>query len=82
MGFGIWTSGLRVKGFGFRVKRLGFGFRGELFLTTALIRQQRFSFTRRILQMRAVPIGTVLNLRITVSQKCAAVPRRARIEGS
>ena len=26
--------------------------------------------------------GTVLNLRTTTSQKCAAVPRRARIEGS
>jgi len=25
-----------------------------------------------------LPIGTVLNLRITTSQKCAAVPRRAR----
>jgi len=29
--------------------------------------------------VRAVPIGTVLNLRTTTSQKCAAVLRRARI---
>ena len=35
--------------------------------------------TRRVLQLRAVPIGTVLNLRTTTSQKCEAVPRRARI---
>ena len=28
---------------------------------------------------RFLPIGTVLNLRTTTSQKCAAVPRRARI---
>jgi hypothetical protein len=35
--------------------------------------------TRRILQVRAVPIGTVLVLRTTPSLKCAAVPRRARI---
>ena len=27
-------------------------------------------------------IGTVLNLRTTTSQKCAAVPRRARVQGS
>ena len=26
-----------------------------------------------------IPIGTVLNLRTTTSQKCEAVPRRARI---
>ena len=31
---------------------------------------------------RAVPIGTVLNLRTTTSQECAAVPRRARTQGS
>ena len=35
--------------------------------------------TRRTLKRRAVTIGTVLNLRTTTSQKCAAVPRRARI---
>ena len=35
--------------------------------------------TRRVLKLRAVPIGTVLNLRTTTSQKCAALPRRARI---
>ena len=28
--------------------------------------------------LRAVPIGTVLNLRTTTSQKCEAVPRRSR----
>jgi len=33
---------------------------------------------RRVLKLRAVPIGTVLNLRTTTSQKCEAVPRRAR----
>ena len=38
--------------------------------------------TQRILKLRAVPIGTVLNLRTSASQKSAAVPRRARIEGS
>ena len=32
--------------------------------------------------MRAVPIGTVLNLRTPTSQKCAAIPRRAHIQGS
>ena len=32
--------------------------------------------------MRAEPIGTVLDLRTANSQKCEAVPRRARIEGS
>ena len=31
---------------------------------------------------RVVPFGTVLDLRTTTSQKCVAVPRRARIEGS
>ena len=31
--------------------------------------------------MRAVPSGTVLNLRTTALQKCGAVPRRARISG-
>jgi len=36
-------------------------------------------FTRGILKLRAVPMGTVLNLRTTTSQKCAAVPRPARI---
>ena len=30
----------------------------------------------------AVPIGTVLNLRKSFLQKCEAVPRRARVEGS
>ena len=35
--------------------------------------------TRIILELRAVPIGTVLNFRTTTLQKCAAVPRRARI---
>ena len=35
--------------------------------------------TRRILKLGAVPIGTVLSLRTTTSQKYAAVPRRARI---
>ena len=35
--------------------------------------------SRRMLKLRAVPIGTVLNLRTTASQKCEAVPRRARI---
>jgi len=30
-------------------------------------------------KLRAVPIGTVLNLRTTTSQNCEAVPRRARI---
>ena len=35
------------------------------------------------LKLRAVPIGTLLNLRTTTtSQKCEAVPRRARISGS
>jgi len=32
--------------------------------------------------LRAVPIDTVLNLRKTDPQKCEAVPRRARIQGS
>ena len=31
------------------------------------------------LQPRAVPSGTVINLRTTALQKCRAVPRRARI---
>ena len=30
-------------------------------------------------KLRAVPFGTVLNLRTTTSQKCEEVPRRARI---
>ena len=32
--------------------------------------------------MRVVPFGIVLDLRTTTSQKCVAVPRRARIQGS
>jgi len=35
--------------------------------------------TRRILKLRAVPSATVLHLRTTTSQRCEAVPRRARI---
>ena len=35
--------------------------------------------TRIIIKLRAVPRGKVLNLRTTTSQKCEAVPRRARI---
>ena len=31
------------------------------------------------IQLRAVSIGTLLNFRVNISQKCAAVPRRARI---
>ena len=38
--------------------------------------------TRRILRLRVVRFGTVLDLRTTTWQKCGAVPRRARIEGS
>ena len=34
------------------------------------------------LEPRAVPIGTVLDLGKTASQRCEAVPRRARIQGS
>ena len=33
-------------------------------------------------KLRAVPIGTGLNLGTTTSRKSAAVPRRARIQGS
>ena len=33
----------------------------------------------RILELKAVPIGTVLNLRTTSSQKLEAVLRRARV---
>ena len=36
----------------------------------------------RILELRAVPMGTVLNLRTTTSPKCEAVPKGARIQGS
>ena len=35
--------------------------------------------TRRILELRAVPSGTVLNSRTTSQQKSGAVPRRVRI---
>jgi len=35
--------------------------------------------TRRVPALRAVPIGAVLSLRTTTSQKCEAVPRRARV---
>ena len=38
--------------------------------------------TRRFLQLRAVPIGTVLNFITTTLQKCEAVPSGARIESS
>ena len=32
--------------------------------------------------LKHAPDGTVLNLRTTAQQKCGAVPRRARIQGS
>ena len=35
--------------------------------------------TRRILELRVVPSGKVLDLRTTSSQNCEAVPRRARV---
>ena len=35
--------------------------------------------TRRILGLRAVPSGTVLNFRTSAYHKCGAVPRRASI---
>jgi len=35
--------------------------------------------TQRVPELRAVPIGTLLNLQPTSSQKCEAVPVRARI---
>ena len=35
--------------------------------------------TRRTLKLKAVLIGTLLNLSTSTSQKCEAVPRRARI---
>ena len=44
-----------------------------------LWRGQARGLTRRVLKLRAVPIGIVLNLTETTSQKCEAVPRRARI---
>ena len=31
---------------------------------------------------RTPAVGTVFNLKTTTAQKCAAVPRRARIQGS
>ena len=40
------------------------------------------SITRRILKLRVVPFGTVLDLRTTTSQNCVAIPRRDRLEGS
>ena len=33
----------------------------------------------RILELRVVPFGTVLDFRTTTSQNCEAIPRRARI---
>ena len=36
-------------------------------------------YTPRILKLRVLPIGAVLNSRETASEKCEAVPRRARI---
>ena len=36
--------------------------------------------TRRILGLRAVPSGTLINLRTSAYQRCGVVPRRARVE--
>ena len=33
--------------------------------------------TQKNLELRAVPIGTILNVKTTTSQKCTAFPRRA-----
>jgi len=53
--------------------------RGPPCLDPASRRGRRiFSGRYRSQMLRAAPIGTVLNLRTTTSQKCAAVPRRAR----
>ena len=39
-------------------------------------------FSQRILTLKAVSSGTVLNSRTITQHKCGAVPRRARIQGS
>ena len=53
---------------------------GSTLVCTSLVRHD--GSLEKNLQLKNVPIGTVLNLRTTTSQKCAAVPRRARIQGS
>ena len=40
------------------------------------------STIHRRFALRAQPIGTVINSRTTASHECAAVPKRARIQGS
>ena len=61
------------------------GVRVSLFgsvLFTARVRFVHDVGVRYALRLRDVPIGAVLNLGTTSSQKCEAVPRRARIQGS
>ena len=85
MGFGVWGLGVGVLGCGFGfwglgsgVWGLGFGVWGLGFGAT----HEHTHVTMRVPRpgpVQTVPIGTVLNLRTTTSQKCEAVPRRARI---
>ena len=44
--------------------------------------EARLRLGENVLRLRAVPSGTIINLRTTAEQKCRAVPSRARIEGS
>ena len=62
---------------GLRVQLEAMGFEGGA--VRAALRDCANDEVRILLKVRAVPIGTVLNLRATTSQKCEAVPRRARM---
>ena len=89
LGLGVWGLGFGVLGLGCGVRGLGFSYEGRASHSrqTMTVRSAPRLYiacsprriTRIILELGAVPNGTVLNLRTTTSQKCEAVPRRARM---
>ena len=73
---------MRVQGAEFRVYGLGVGVQGSkrpLAARGGGVMMARVMITRRILKLKVVPFGAILDLTTTTTQHCEALPRRARI---